>query len=149
MMTITHQVLPIKLDDNEKFNGENWATFEMVMLTEGNTHGLINYWENKVTIPDTMLAPLSAIPINSLSLNLLDYTQCESVALTSIICNVKDMFGIRIDPTKPSHMAWDILKTQYGAYLDLVRNDREKMLKALKYQEGEKVSGNGRYIEKM
>ncbi|PBK89040.1 hypothetical protein ARMGADRAFT_1115248 [Armillaria gallica] len=148
-MTITHQVLPIKLDDDKKFNGENWATFEMVMLTKGNTHGLVNYWENKVAIPGTMLTPLPATPINSLSPNLLEYTQRESVALASIIRNVKDVFGIGIDPTEPSHMAWDILKTQYSAYSDLVRNCREKTLKALKYQEGEKVSGNGGYIEKM
>ncbi|PBK58803.1 hypothetical protein ARMSODRAFT_848379, partial [Armillaria solidipes] len=94
-------------------------------------------------------APLPATPINSLSPNLLEYTQRESVALTSIIRNVKDVFGVGIDPTKPSHMAWDILKTQYSAYSDLVRNRREKTLKALKYQEGEKVSGNGGYIEKM
>ncbi len=46
-------------------------------------------------------------------------------------------------------MAWDILKTQYGTYSDLFHNRREKMLKAVKYQEGEKVSGNGGYIEKM
>ncbi len=31
----------------------------------------------------------------------------------------------------------------------MVCNRREKMLKAVKYQEGEKVSGNGGYIEKM
>ncbi len=62
MTTITHQVLPIKLDNDEKFNGENWATFEMVMLTEGNTRGLVNYWENKVAIPGTMLAPLPVHP---------------------------------------------------------------------------------------
>ncbi len=39
MTTITHQVNPIKLEDDEKFNGENWATFEMAMRTEGNTRG--------------------------------------------------------------------------------------------------------------
>ncbi|PBK95095.1 hypothetical protein ARMGADRAFT_1077853 [Armillaria gallica] len=36
-------------------------------------------------------------------------------------------------------MAWDILKTQCGAYSDLVCNRREKTLKVAKYQEGEKL----------
>ncbi len=73
MTTSSHQVLPIKLDDNEKFNGENWAIFKMVMMTEGNTQGLINYWENKVATPGATLAPLPATPINSLIPNLLEY----------------------------------------------------------------------------
>ncbi|KAK0244466.1 hypothetical protein EDD85DRAFT_754476, partial [Armillaria nabsnona] len=145
----SHQVLLIKLDDDKKFNGENWATFEMVMMTEGNTHGLINYWENKVVIPGATPAPLPSTPINSLNPNLLEYDQCESIALASIIHNVKDMFGVRIDPHKPSHMAWEILKTDYSAYSDLIHNRREKMLKAVKYQDGEKVSGDGGYIERM
>ncbi len=149
MTTTTHQVLPIKLEDDEKFNGENWATFEMVMMTEGNTRGLVNYWENKVNVPGATLAPLPSTPINSLSPNLLEYAQRESVALASIIRNVKDVCSVGIDPHKPSHMALDILKTQYGAYSDLVRNRREKILKAVKYQEGEKVSGDGGYIKKM
>ncbi|PBK79739.1 hypothetical protein ARMGADRAFT_1040595 [Armillaria gallica] len=148
-MTTTHQVLPIKLEDDEKFNGENWATFKMVMMTKGNTHGLVNYWENKVTVPGATLALLPSTPINSLSPNLLEYAQHESVALALIICNVKDVFSVGINPHKPSHMAWDILKTQYGAYSDLVCNCREKILKVVKYQEGEKVSGNGGYIKKM
>ncbi len=67
----------------------------------------------------------------------------------SIICNVKDIFGVGINPNKPSYEAWDILTTQYGAYSDLIRNRREKILKAVKYQEGEKVSGDGGYIEQM
>ncbi len=46
-------------------------------------------------------------------------------------------------------MAWEILKTDYGAYLDLIRNNREKMLKAMKYQDGKKVSSDGGYIERM
>ncbi|SJL14141.1 uncharacterized protein ARMOST_17596 [Armillaria ostoyae] len=149
MTTSSHQVLPIKLDDDEKFNGENWATFEMVMMTEGNTRGLVNYWENKVAIPGATLAPLPATPINSLTPNLLEYAQRESVALASIIRNVKDVFGVGIDPHKPSHMAWEILKSDYGAYSDLIRNRREKTLKAVKYQDGEKVSGDGGYIERM
>ncbi len=149
MTTINHHVTPIKLDDDEKFNGENWATFEMAMRTEGNSRGLVNYWENKVAIPGNTLAPLPATPINSLSPNLLEYAQRESVALTSIIRNVKDIFGVGIDPNKPSHMAWDVLTIQYGTYSDLIRNQREKTLKVVKYQEGEKVSGDGGYIEQM
>ncbi|PBK76312.1 hypothetical protein ARMSODRAFT_1011579 [Armillaria solidipes] len=132
----SHQVLPIKLDDDKKFNGKNWATFEIVMMTEGNTHGLVNYWENKVTIPGATLAPLPSTPINSLTSNLLEYAQHESVALASIIRNVKDMFGIRIDPHKPFHMFWEILKTDYSAYLDLIHNCREKMLKAVNTKKG-------------
>ena len=149
MTTITHQVNPIKLEDDEKFNGENWAIFEMAMRTEGNTRGLVNYWENKVSIPGNTIAAQPSTPINSLTPNLLEYAQHESIALASIIRNVKDVFRVRIDPNKPSHMAWGILTTQYGAYSDLICNHREKMLKAMQYQEGEKVSGDSGYIEKM
>ncbi len=147
-MTINHHVTPIKLDYDEKFNGENWATFKMAMRTKGNICSLINYWENKVAIPGNMLAPLLATPINSLSLNLLKYAQHESVVLAWIIHNIKDIFGVEIDPHKPSHMAWDVLTTQYGTYSDLIRNQREKMLEVVKYQ-GEKVSSDGGYIERM
>ncbi len=149
MTTTSQQVLPIKLDDDEKFNRENWAAFEMIMLTEGNTRGLVNYWENKVTIPGQMLTPLPSTPINSLTPNLLEYAQRESVALASIVRNVKDVFGVGINPGKPSHEAWTILKTQYGTYSDLIHSHRERILKAMKYQDGEKVSGDGGYIERM
>ncbi len=148
-VTTLQQTIPIKLYDDEKFNGENWAAFDMIMLTKGNTHGLINYWENKVSIPGQTLTPLSSTPINSLTPNLLKYVQCESVVLASIVRNVKDIFGIGINPNKPSHKAWTILKTQYGAYLDLIRSRRERILKAVKYQDGEKVIRDGVYIEKM
>ncbi|PBK93351.1 hypothetical protein ARMGADRAFT_1030010 [Armillaria gallica] len=148
-MTSTHQILLFKLNKSEKFNGDNWASFEMAMLTEENTHGLVNYWENKVTIPGQTLAPLPSTPINSLTPNLLEYVQHESVALACILHNVKDVFGFRLNPCEPSHKAWDHLKSQYGDYSDLVRNRREKAFKAMEYQEGEKVSGDRGYIEKM
>ncbi len=149
MMTTSQQTIPIKLDDDEKFNGENWAAFKMIMLTEGNTHGLVNYWENRVSIPGQTLAPLPSTPINSLTPNLLEYAQCKSVALASIVHNVKDIFGVGINPSKPSHEAWTILKTQYGTYLDLIHSHRERILKATKYQDGEKVSGDDGYIKRM
>ncbi len=119
-MTSTHQILSFKLDKSEKFNGDNWVFFEMAMLTEGNTHDLVNYWENKVTIPGQTLAPLPSTPINSLTLNLLEYVQHKSVALVCILCNVKNVFGLRLNPCEPSHKAWDHLKSQYSDYSDLV-----------------------------
>ncbi len=36
----------------------------------------------------------------------LEYDQRESIALASIIRNVKEIFGVGINPHKPSHMAW-------------------------------------------
>lgn len=149
MTTTSQQTIPIKLDDDKKFNSENWAAFKMIMLTKGNTCGLVNHWENRVSIPGQTLAPLPSTPINSLTPNLLKYAQHESVALVSIVCNVKDIFGVGINPSKPSHEAWTILKTQYGAYSDLIHSHRERILKAMKYQDGEKVSGDGGYIKRM
>ncbi|KAK0244464.1 hypothetical protein EDD85DRAFT_759783, partial [Armillaria nabsnona] len=89
------------LEDDEKFNGENWAAFKLTMLTKGNTCGLVNYWENKVTIPGTTIAAQPNTPVNSTTPSQLEYIQ------------------------------------------------RESMLKAMVYEEGEKVSGDAGYIEKM
>ncbi len=148
-MTTTQHILAIKLEDDEKFNGENWAAFELAMLTEGNTRGLVNYWENKITIPGTTIAAQPNTPMNSTTPNQLEYIQRESVALASIIRNVKDVYGFGLNPLEPSHKAWAHLKAEYGAYSDLIRSRREKTLKAMVYEEGEKVSGDGGYIEKM
>ncbi|KAK0214673.1 hypothetical protein EDD85DRAFT_798863 [Armillaria nabsnona] len=137
-MTTTQQILAIKLEDDEKFNGENWAAFELAMLTEGNTRGLVNYWENKVTIPGTTIAAQPNTPVNSTTPDQLEYIQRESITLASIIRNVKDVYGFGLNPLKPSHKAWAHLKAEY-----------EKTLKAMVYEEGEKVSGDGGYIEKM
>ncbi len=149
MMTTSQKTIPIKLDNDEKFNGENWAAFKMIMLTKGNTCRLVNYWENKVSIPSQTLMPLPSTPINSLTPNLLEYAQRESIALASIVCNVKDIFGVGINLSKLSHEAWTILKTQYSTYSDLIHNCREKTLKAMKYQDGEKVSRDSGYIKRM
>ncbi|PBK70580.1 hypothetical protein ARMSODRAFT_973906 [Armillaria solidipes] len=126
-MTTTQHILAIKLEDDEKFNGENWSAFELAMLTEGNTRGLINYWENKVTISGTTIVAQPNTPVNSMTPNQLKYIQCESVALASIIHNVKDVYGFGLNPLEPSHKAWAHLKAE------------EKTLKAMVYEEGEKV----------
>ncbi len=148
-MTTTQHILAIKLEDNEKFNGKNWSAFKLAMLTEGNTRGLINYWENKVTIPETTIAAQPNTPMNSMTPNQLKYIQCKSVMLTSIIHNVKNIYSFGLNPLEPSHKAWAHLKAEYNAYSDLIRSWREKTLKAMVYEEGEKVSGDGGYIEKM
>ncbi len=90
------------------------------MLTEGNTCRLINYWENKVTIPETTIAAQPNTPMNSTTPNQLKYIQCESVALASIIHNIKNIYGFGLNPLEPSHKAWAHLKAEYGAYSDLI-----------------------------
>ncbi|SJL12629.1 uncharacterized protein ARMOST_16058 [Armillaria ostoyae] len=128
------QILPFKLDESEKFNGENWTAFEMIMMAEGGPRGLINYWENCVTVPGPALFPTQTTGLSSLTPNEYEYAQRESCALSSIIRNITDIFGFGLDTLGTSHAAWTRLKTQYGAHSDL---------------EGDKVSGDGGHIEKM
>ncbi|PBK82451.1 hypothetical protein ARMGADRAFT_1090318 [Armillaria gallica] len=104
-MTTTQHIFAIKLEDDEKFNGKNWSAFELAMLTEGNTRGLVNYWENKVTIPGTTIVAQPNTPMNSTTPNQLEYIQCESIMLASIIHNVKDVYGFELNPLEPSHKA--------------------------------------------
>ncbi len=128
------QILPFKLDESEKFNGENWTAFEMIMMAEGGPRGLINYWENRVTVPGPALFPTQTTGLSSLTPNEYEYAQRESSALSSIIRNVTDVFGFGLDTRGTSHAAWTRLKTQYGAHSDLVRNRREKILRANTYE---------------
>ncbi|PBK91306.1 hypothetical protein ARMGADRAFT_898328, partial [Armillaria gallica] len=78
-----------------------------------------------------------------------EYAQRESTALSSIIRNVTDPFGFGLDPRGKAHEAWNKLQTEYGAHSDIIRKRREDILRATKFQDREKVTGDGGHVEKM
>ncbi|PBL04225.1 hypothetical protein ARMGADRAFT_1022689 [Armillaria gallica] len=105
-MMMTSQVLPFKLEADEKFNGENWASWEMLMIAEGGPHGLVNYWENKVSPQLPNLLPLPATGLTSLTPLDHEYAQHP--------------FGFGLDPRGKAHEAWNKLQTEYGAHSDII-----------------------------
>lgn len=113
----------------------------------------------KPTKPVTTTPPITATPTttpqpNSTALHSttpleLEYELRESVALSSIIINILDLFGSGVDPSAKSHVAWVLLYTQYGKMTDRARNMREDALANCKMEEGAKVAGEDRHIEEM
>lgn len=86
----------------------------------------------KPTKPVTTTPPITATPtttpqpnstaLHSTTLLKLEYELCESIALSSIIINISDLFGSDIDPSAKSHVAWVLLHNQYGKMTDHARN---------------------------
>ncbi|KAF8993553.1 hypothetical protein BDQ17DRAFT_1431639 [Cyathus striatus] len=72
-----------------------------------------------------IISPASEVkftPLHSPTPLALKYELCESVALSSIIINVVDIYGSGIDPNQKSHITWKLLEEQYGQVNDHTRN---------------------------
>jgi len=113
----------------------------------------------KPTKPVTTTTPITAASTttprpNSTALHSttpleLEYELCESVALSSIIINVSDLFGSGIDLGAKSHIVWALLHAQYGKMTDRARNMQEEALARCKMEEGAKVAGEDGHIKEM
>ncbi|KAF9555165.1 hypothetical protein CPC08DRAFT_781727, partial [Agrocybe pediades] len=88
-------------------------------------------------------------PLHSTTPSLLEYELRESVALSSILINVVDIYGSGIDPSKRSHQVWKALEAQYSRASDHARHMHEEALANCKLAEGGKVAGEDGHIEKM
>jgi hypothetical protein len=111
------------------------------MTAHGAPRGLLNYWENKITVPiepipaaaaltpgtttTTPITPTQSTPLHSLTPLFLEYQLRESIALSSILINLIDIPGTGINPKGKSHEAWTLLKEQYGKPSERTRNMRE------------------------
>jgi hypothetical protein len=147
---------------HEKFS--SWQTY---MEAHGGPCGLINYWENKISVPLKPILPTeyptegtpppiippsippTPTPLHSLSPTFLEYQLHESVALSSILINLIDIPGTGVNPRGKSHEAWVMLKEQYGKPSDRTRNMRERDLDECCFIDRSKVAGEGGHIEKM
>ncbi len=119
------------------------------MIAEGGPGSLVNYWENKVSPQPPNLLPLPATGLTSLTPLDHEYAQRESAALSSIIQNVTDPFVFGLDPCGKAYEVWNKLQREYGAHSDIIQKRREDVLRAARFKDGEKVTGNGGYVEKM
>jgi len=170
---------------------EKYASWETYMITHRALCGLVNYWKDKVTIPNdptqvnvppastvsppssitislpsptstvppaSTISPPSSItiaspsststPLHSLTPNFLEYQLCESITMLSILINLIDIPGTRVNPRGKSHETWKQLD-QYGKPSERTRNMREQDLDECKYVEGSKVTSKGGHIERM
>lgn len=153
--------LPFNLRESDRFGGENYPNWEILMVANGAPRGLDIYWNNLVNIPlVTPIAPptttptiypptLTTTPLSSLTPSYTEYVHREAVAMSSIILNLVDITGSGVDPKGKSFNAWAHLKIQYGSPTDRTRNRRERDLDANRFVDGGKVSGEGGHIEKM
>ena len=169
----------IALSKDDKLRGyENYAAWKTLMEAHGRLKGLHKYWGNQITIPasespavgttqpesepqaETTSTPIPTptptptpipdpTPVHSTKPSELEYELRENVALSSILINVVDISGCRLDPSGTSHEAWKLLLDQYGKMSDCARNMREEALASCKMEEGGKVAGEGGHIEKM
>jgi hypothetical protein len=165
-------LLPFSLPKDQQCKGhENFASWETYMITHGAPRGLVNYWENKVTIPNdpsstqAIVPPVTTVspstptattfstpiptPLHSLTPNFLEYQLRKSVAMSLILINLIDIPGTRVNPRGKSHEAWKLLLDQYGKPSERTRNMRERDLDECKYVEGTKVASEGGHIERM
>jgi hypothetical protein len=133
-------------------------------------HGaLVNYWENKVTIPNDpsqvntplafsissqlfiviALPSLTLTPLHLLTPNFLEYQLHESITMSSILMNLIDISRTGVNLRGKSHETWKLLLDQYGKLSKRTRNMREWDLDECKYVKGLKVAGKGGHIERM
>ena len=111
------------------------------MIAHGAPHGLVDYWENKISVPanPSTIPPAQALtmaqattlgrslipittsttspstsPLHSLTPSFPEYQLCESVTLLSILINLINIPGTGVNPRGKSHEAWALLKEQYG-----------------------------------
>ena len=96
--------------------------------------------------PKTTAGPT---PLHSTTPSELEYELRESVAMSSILINISDIYGSGINPNQKSHHAWNHLAKLYGLASDRARNMREEALSNCKLDESGKVAGEDGHIEKM
>jgi len=173
-----NSLLLFSLPEDQHCKGhENFTSWEIYMLAHGAPCGLVNYWENKITIPpdpnstpQTSQSPTASstttatdadlttpttatltttlTPLHSLTPTFLEYQLHESIALSLILINLVDIPGTGINPKGKSHEAWALLKEQYGKPGERTRNMRECNLDECNIN-GMKVAGEGGHIERM
>jgi len=174
-----NSLLLFSLPEDQHCKGhENFTSWEIYMLAHGAPCGLVNYWENKITIPpdpnstpQTSQSPTASstttatdadlttpttatltttlTPLHSLTPTFLEYQLHESIALSLILINLVDIPGTGINPKGKSHEAWALLKEQYGKPGERTRNMREHDLDECRYIDGVKFAGEGRHIKRM
>jgi hypothetical protein len=60
--TSNHTLLPFSLPEDQRCKGhENYSSWEIYMVAHGAPRGLVNYWENKVTVPSDPSAPTPVV----------------------------------------------------------------------------------------
>jgi hypothetical protein len=134
------------LPEDQQYKGhENYASWETYMIAHGTPCGLVNYWENKVTIPNdpsqvntplafsisSQLSIVIAFPsltltsLHLLTPNFLEHQLHESITMLSILINLIDIPGTGVNFRGKSHEAWKLLLDQYGKLSKRTRNMRE------------------------
>ncbi|KJA14533.1 hypothetical protein HYPSUDRAFT_208613 [Hypholoma sublateritium FD-334 SS-4] len=155
---------------------ENYASWKILMEAHGKPKGLHKYWGGKISIPggyesayesaasededkdnpkpEKPTAPkptpsvkvLGPTPLHSTTPSELEYELRESVAMSSILINISDIYGSGINPNQKSHIAWKHLANLYGRASDRARNMREEALANCKLEESGKVAGEDGHI---
>jgi hypothetical protein len=157
-------LLLFSLPEDQHCKGhENFASWEIYMLTHGGPRGLVNYWENKINVPPDPTTPPSTAappsgtlspsmvptPLHSLSPSSLEYMLRESITMSSILINLVDIPGTGVNPRGKLYKVWALLKEQYGKPSKRTQNMRERDLDECRYMDGTKVTGEGGHIEQM
>ncbi len=129
------------------------ATRQLNQLMKVTTKIKLLKLQNPPTSPKTLLqAPKQQqgpTPLHSTSPSELEYELRESVAMSSILINISDIYGSGINPNQKSYHAWKHLAELYGLASDRARNMREEALSNCKLEESGKVAGEDGHIEKM
>ncbi|KAJ3770387.1 hypothetical protein FB446DRAFT_647012, partial [Lentinula raphanica] len=150
------------LPEDQKFNGENYASFKAIILPTGQLKGLHLYWEGKINIPKNQPKPMEsttstsesksstpATAINDPSPTLLEYELRESVAYLTLWNNIQNPDGLGIPHGLSSSELWSHLETEFQKVTAIARQRKEDNLRACRYVEGMKIAGEGGYAEKM
>ncbi|KAF9255951.1 hypothetical protein L218DRAFT_261278 [Marasmius fiardii PR-910] len=120
------------LPDDQKFNGENFVSFKVVILPTRRLKGLNLYWEGRVIDPHNLPTPYSSTAattaINDLRPNILEFEIRESVAYLTLWNNIKNPDGLGIPHGLTSKDLWKYLEDEFEQTSEISRQRKEDCL---------------------
>ncbi|KAK7468258.1 hypothetical protein VKT23_002767 [Stygiomarasmius scandens] len=140
------------LPDDEKFDGENWVSWEESITRLGTRKGLQLYWKGDIVIPQHVEAGQipNSTPVNDRNPNYFEYEIRENVAISTLLENIKNPSALGFDTKgKTSKDLWGWLKEEFESVSQLTRKFKEERLRVFKYESvGGTVIGEGSYTER-
>ncbi|KAK7451112.1 hypothetical protein VKT23_012788 [Stygiomarasmius scandens] len=124
-ISITH------LPDDQKFDGENYISWREAMLQLGTRKGLEVYWRGNIVdpMPPEEGETVKSTPINDFHPNYYEISICGSVAIATILENIKNPNALRWDgKDKKSSDLWEWLEMEFKSISALTRKTKEEAL---------------------
>ncbi|KAF9263144.1 hypothetical protein L218DRAFT_865602, partial [Marasmius fiardii PR-910] len=141
-----------EVPDDQKFNGENFASFKSVIIPLGKLKGIHLYWEGKIINPNNVPSPYPAdrpaTSIYDTAPNPSEFELRKAIVYLTLWNDICNPSRLGILASLMSQALWQRMEEEFKEVGVLAKQRKEDTLRACHYKGG-RIAGEGGYTEKM